>query len=224
MRLLAIDTALPAVSACIFDTAAGVLVQERQDMQRGHAEALMPLIARLIASVEGGFESLDRVAVTVGPGSFTGIRVGLAAARAIGLAREIPVVGVSTLSAFAVPLILEGGRDTILASVDARHGQVYAQAFGPAGNSVGSPRVMAVERTVEVFGRGPFRLVGNGAPLLAIAAWSRAIRADVVGDVVAPAIEDVARLGALADPATATPRPLYLKPPDVKMPGPRPAA
>jgi tRNA threonylcarbamoyl adenosine modification protein YeaZ len=222
MRLLAIDTALPAVSACLFDSVLGVLAQERIEMQRGHAEALLPLISRVMSHVSGGFGQLDRIAVTVGPGSFTGIRVGLSAARAFGLACGVPVVGVSTLAAFAAPLIMAGGRDTIIAAIDAHHGQVYAQSFAANGAVLVPPQVMLIEQTIETFGRGPFLMVGNGAPPMAIGAWSRAIRADVAGETVAPDISYVARLGLLADPATALPRPLYLKAPDVKMPEPRP--
>src|SRR6202035_327921 len=102
MKILAIDTALPAISACVLDDGAGSADSpeaiETIAMERGHAEALLPLIDRVMARVEGGFASLGRVAVTVGPGSFTGIRIGLAAARAIGLACEVPVVGISVLA------------------------------------------------------------------------------------------------------------------------------
>ena len=95
MRILAIDTALPAISACVLDEGAeSPELIETIAMERGHAEALLPLIERVMARVEGGFASLDRVAVTVGPGSFTGLRVGIAAARAIGVACKVPVIGV----------------------------------------------------------------------------------------------------------------------------------
>jgi tRNA threonylcarbamoyladenosine biosynthesis protein TsaB len=223
MRLLAIDTALPAVSACLFDSTLGAMAQERMDMQRGHAEALLPLVERIMAQ-GGGFGRLDRIAVTVGPGSFTGIRVGLSAARAFGLALKVPVVGVSTLAAFAAPVILSGGKDTIIAAIDAHHGQVYAQSFTASGATLVPPQLLKVEQTVEVFGRGPFVMTGNGAPLMAIGAWARAIRADVVGETLAPDIAYVARLGVVADPVHAPPRPLYLKAPDVKLPQPRPGA
>jgi tRNA threonylcarbamoyl adenosine modification protein YeaZ len=220
MRLLAIDTALPAVSACLFDSTFGPMAQERIEMQRGHAEALLPLVERVMAH-GGGFGRLDRIAVTVGPGSFTGIRVGIAAARAFGLALKVPVVGVSTLAAFAAPVLIAGGGTTVIAAIDAHHGQVYAQAFSPTGAVLAPAQVLRVEQTVEVFGRGPFVMTGNGAAPMAIGAWSRAIRADVIGDSVSPDITFVARLGLVADPAKAPPRPLYLKAPDVKMPAAR---
>ena len=107
-RILAIDTALDAVSACVYDDSApGSFVFETIVMQRGQAEALMPLLDRVVSD-SGGFDALDRVGVTVRPGSFTGLRVGIAAARAIGIACRVPVVGVSTLAALAAPLILAG--------------------------------------------------------------------------------------------------------------------
>jgi tRNA threonylcarbamoyl adenosine modification protein YeaZ len=106
MRVLAIDTALGACSAAVLDIAgAEPLAVEQMPLERGHAEALMPLIERVMAGVDGGFGSLSRVAVTVGPGSFTGLRVGVAAARAIGLAARIPVVGVSTLAAYCASMM-----------------------------------------------------------------------------------------------------------------------
>ncbi|MGL4976053.1 MAG: tRNA (adenosine(37)-N6)-threonylcarbamoyltransferase complex dimerization subunit type 1 TsaB, partial [Bosea sp. (in: a-proteobacteria)] len=100
MRILAIDTALGACSVCVMEQGnLKPLVREQDEMARGHAEALMPMLERVMAKVEGGCSSLDRVAVPVGPGSYTGLRVGLSAARAIGLAAKIPVIGVSTLAA-----------------------------------------------------------------------------------------------------------------------------
>src|ERR1700716_1556841 len=106
MLILAIDTALDACAACVLDTGAGEpIAQESQAMKRGHAEALMPLIARVIKISGIAFASLDRIAVTTGPGSFTGLRVGLSAARGIGLAADKPVVGLTTLTAYAAPFV-----------------------------------------------------------------------------------------------------------------------
>src|SRR5437763_8038701 len=106
MLILAIDTALDACAAGVLDTDAGKLVaQESSSMKRGHAEALMPLIGRVIKASGLGFASLDRIAVTTGPGSFTGLRVGISAARGIALAAGKPAVGVTTLTAFAAPVV-----------------------------------------------------------------------------------------------------------------------
>ena len=106
MLILAIDTALDACAAGVLDTdAAALIAQESQAMKRGHAEALMPLIGRVIKEAGIAFAALDRIAVTTGPGSFTGLRVGLSAARGIALAANKPVVGLSTLTAYAAPVV-----------------------------------------------------------------------------------------------------------------------
>src|SRR5216110_1764841 len=125
MLVLAIDTALDACAAAVLDTdAAKIIAQESQAMKRGHAEALMPLIARVMKASGIAFTSLDRIAVTTGPGSFTGLRVGLSAARGIGLAAGNPVVGVTTLSAYAAPVVSRNDEQPVISAIDARHDQV----------------------------------------------------------------------------------------------------
>jgi len=217
MRILTIDTALPACSACVLDSdAAEPISSETLPMARGHAEALLPLLERVVAHAEGGFAVLDRVAVTVGPGSFTGIRVGLSAARAIAMARRIPVAGVSTLAALAAPVILDGEAAIVVAAIDALHGSVYVTGYGSGGRTILSPRHSPVRDAVRALGAGPLRITGSGAPMLAIEAWSMGLKAEVVGERIAPDIAYVARLGLAADPASAPARPLYLKAPDAK--------
>jgi tRNA threonylcarbamoyladenosine biosynthesis protein TsaB len=215
MYILAIDTALGACSVCILENGAGEPVaSESILMARGHAEALLPMVDRVIARLDGGFEALGRIAVSVGPGSFTGIRVGIAAARAFGLACEVPVVGVSTLSALAAPLVAEPDLGVVAVVIDALHGNVYMQAFIGGGRTLVAARLLPVRDAVRLLGSGPLRLTGSGAPLLAIEAWSMGLKADVTGALMAPDIVYVARLGLLSDPATALPTPCYLKPPD----------
>jgi tRNA threonylcarbamoyladenosine biosynthesis protein TsaB len=217
MKILAIDTALPAASACVLDEEAETPeAQETIAMERGHAEALMPLIDRVMARVEGGFSGLGRIAVTVGPGSFTGLRVGIAAARAIGVACQIPVVGVSTLAALAAPLILEQKPGLVGVAIDARHGNVYFAAFGPDGRAILAPRIAGVREAARSLGEGPARLAGSGASLLAIEAAAAGMSVEVVDDAAFPDIVLVAKLGFLADPLLSPPRPLYLKAPDAK--------
>ena len=219
MRILALDTALPAASACVLDSGASEpFVSESLPMERGHAEAMLPLIQRVMERVEGGFSTIDRVAVTVGPGSFTGIRVAISAARGFGVALGIPVVGVSTLAAFAAPLVLDRKPGIIVSAIDARHGQVYVQACSATGAILLGPTVLPLTEVIERLGTGPFRITGSAAPLVAISAWSLHRDAEVEGEIVAPSIAYVARLGLVADPEAAPPRPLYIKAPDVKVP------
>jgi tRNA threonylcarbamoyl adenosine modification protein YeaZ len=220
MKILAIDTALGAVSACVLD-------DEETDpdafesiaMVRGHAEALLPLIDRVIARTGGGFASLERVAVTVGPGSFTGLRVGIAAARAIGIACEIPVVGVSTLAALAAPLIVAQGEEIIGTAIDARHGNVYVAAFARDGTVVIAPRIAPAREAALALCSGRVRLAGSGAALVASEAAGTGASIEIAGESPVPDIVFVARLGLLADPLLAPPRPLYLKAPDAKPQG-----
>jgi len=228
MRILALDTALPAVCACVLESGeTEPLAMESLPMERGHAEALLPLIERVMAQVEGGFPSLDRIAVTVGPGSFTGIRVAISAARGFGVALNIPVVGVSTLGAFAAPLVLAPRFSQtpgsplpaiIVSAIDARHGHVYVQACSEGGAMLLAPTVLPLGEVVDRLPPGPLRITGSAASLLAIAAWSSHRAAEVEGEIIAPSIVFVARLGMIADPQEAPPRPLYIKAPDVKPP------
>ena len=124
MRVLAIDTALEACAAAVLDTGRG-LTSRSLPMMRGHAEALMPLVATVMSTAGGEFSDLDRIAVTVGPGSFTGLRVGVAAARGLALAAGKPAVGLSTLAALAAPFFDADDAKALLAVIDARHDQVY---------------------------------------------------------------------------------------------------
>ena len=169
MLILAIDTALDACAAAVLDTSAGgVIAQESQAMKRGHAEALMPLIARVMKASGVAFAALDRIAATTGPGSFTGLRVGLSAARGIALAAGKPVVGVTTLTAFAAPIVSENGEPhPVLAAIDARHDHVYFQVVGGDGSSLIKPKVAPIAEALDAARFGAPHLVGNAAKILA---------------------------------------------------------
>ena len=111
----------------------------------------MPLIARVIKASGVGFAALDRIAATSGPGSFTGLRVGLSAARGIALAAGKPVVGVTTLTAFAAPIVSENNDEPhpVIAAIDARHDHVYFQVVGGDGSSLIKPKVAPIAEALE---------------------------------------------------------------------------
>ena len=217
MLILAIDTALDACAAGVLDTDAGHLIaRESQPMKRGHAEAQMPLIARVIREAGVGFAALDRIAVTTGPGSFTGLRVGLSAARGLGLAAGKPVVGLTTLTAYAAAVVSEQGQHPIISAIDARHDQVYFQVVSGNGSSLIRPRVAPIEEALQASRFGAPLLVGNAAAILGARWPADAEPAVQVDPQPAPDIGWVAWLGAAVNPESAPARPYYLRPPDAK--------
>ena len=217
MRVLAIDTALEACSAAVLDTELGAISgHESLPMVRGHAEALLPLIARVMDSAGLEFAALDRIAVTTGPGSFTGLRVGIAAARGIALAAGKPAIGLSTLAAFAAPLVAADDTLPVVVAIDARHDNVYLQVFGPSGRTIVAPRLATLREALRAAATGAPRLVGTAAEMLA-AAWPAGQGAPhLVDPRRAPDIDWVARLGAAALATGAPPKPLYLRAPDAQ--------
>jgi tRNA threonylcarbamoyladenosine biosynthesis protein TsaB len=217
MLILAIDTALDACAAAVLDTDTGRLIaQESQAMKRGHAEALMPLITRLMKASGVGFAALDRIAVTTGPGSFTGLRVGLSAARGLALAAAKPVVGLTTLTAFAAPFVGENSAHPILSAIDARHGHVYYQMVSGDGSSLIKPKVAPIEEALEASRLGTPHLVGNAAKILADRWPSDAPPPARVDLQAAPDIAWVAWVGAAVSPESAPAKPYYLRAPDAK--------
>jgi len=219
MLILAIDTALDACAAAVLDTdASKIVAQESQPMKRGHAEALMPLIARVMKASGVGFAALDRIAVTTGPGSFTGLRVGLSAARGIALAAGKPVVGLTTLAAYAAPIVTDNGEHPIISAIDARHDHVYFQAVSGGGSSLIRPRVAPIVEALAAAKFGAPHLVGNAASILADRWPADAPPPLRIDPQAAPDIGWVAWLGAAAGPDMAPARPFYLRAPDAKPP------
>jgi len=212
VNILAIDTCLDACSVAVCADGR-TLAAASEPMSRGHQERLAPLAEAVMAAAGLAFKDLARIAVTVGPGSFTGLRVGLAFAKGLALALDIPCVGVGTLEALAASA---GGGGFAAACVDAHRGQVYLQIFID-GRAAMAPDVLPVEiaaaRLAELWPGRPATLVGSGGPLLAAVIAGACLEPERLPDPVA-----VARLGA-AVRSPAAPRPLYLRPPDAKLPG-----
>lgn len=216
MRFLVIDTALTACTAAVFADGERLAVRS-EVMARGHAERIGGFVRDAMAASGLAFGDLDRIGVTVGPGSFTGLRVGLAFAQGLGAALGRPVVGLGTLAALAASA--EDGSGPLAAVIDARRGEVYLQIFdGDAPLS--QPEALDVETARDrLAAAGVVRVVGSGAALVGFGS----------AGVVDPTPEGLARLAARLDPAEAQPRPLYLRAPDAtpptRLPGqPRPTA
>jgi tRNA threonylcarbamoyladenosine biosynthesis protein TsaB len=206
MLILALDTALETCSAA-FVRGGRVLAARSEPMARGHQERIAPLVAELAREAGVAFPDFDRIGVTCGPGSFTGLRVGLAFAKGLGFALGRPVVGIGTLQALAA-----GAEGPAVAVIDARRGQVYAQAFRD-GEPLIPPEALSIEDAgLRLAPFRPARLVGPGAALLA-AAFPEAEVASGGVDPVA-----LARLAAAAPEPESPPEPLYLRAPDAKLP------
>lgn len=208
--ILALDTCLTACSAALLDGET-VLAARSEAMPRGHQERLAPLVQELMAEAGVGFPALTRIGVTVGPGSFTGLRVGLAFAKGLSSALSIPCVGVGALEALAF-----GQPGFVVAVIDARREQVYVQMFGD-GVALMAPDALAAAdaaaRLAELYHGGPATLIGSGAPLLAPALPSASVLTPDGPDPVA-----VARLAQRGPDPLKPPRPLYLRAPDAKLP------
>jgi tRNA threonylcarbamoyladenosine biosynthesis protein TsaB len=210
--VLGLDTCLDACSVAVRDEVR-LLAAISEPMKRGHQERLAVMAQAAMAEAGTGFAALDRVGVTVGPGSFTGLRVGLAFAKGLGVALDRSVVGVGVLEALA----LDAGDEFVAAVIDARRDQIYLQVFD-RGRALMAPDVLPVEiagaRLAELWTGGPAVLTGPGAALLA----GILPQAGLV-ERAAPDPVTVARLAAEARPPFPTPRPLYLRAPDARVAG-----
>jgi len=210
MLCLGLDTALGACSAALTG-ADRPIVRRFEEMSTGHAERLAPMVDDLMRESGTAFASLTRLAVTTGPGTFTGQRIGLAFARGLALALKIPCIGVTTLEAMAAAARADHPGAPVLVATDARRGEAYAQLFAADGTAEGAPALLTLKAAAALAAPGT-TLAGSAAAMLdAPGATLSAIRQ--------PDAAFVAML-ALTRPDTGPPHPLYLRAPDAKLPGP----
>ena len=221
MIVLGFDTALAALSAAVVKDGEP-LAHCWRDLPRGHAEALAPMVDAVMKEAGLAFSDLDRIAVTTGPGTFAGQRVGIAFARGLALATGKPAIGVTTLDAMAEAALAEcRDAEWALVASDARRGEVYCGARRRGGETLIAPELIAAANVAVRLGSfserlGTFVLAGTAGEML-IGSLSGAGLKPILSSVRQPDALHVARLGARAVPG-APPKPLYLRPPDARLP------
>ena len=209
MKVCAIDTSLTGCGCAVVDSDGGILAHSSREIGRGHAEILLPMVEATLKNADKALGDIDRFAVTIGPGSFTGIRVGVSAARGFALVTGAPVSGVLTLDALAQGAMEPAHDGEIVALIDARRGEVYLRRYSSNAVPIDEPRLVAVESLAhEPISAGAL-VVGSGAALLP-AAFAPAQRIDMASpDVVQVAWRAIAEI-EMPKPA----EPIYIRPPD----------
>ena len=213
MIVLAFDTAMAGCSAAVYDSVAKEVLAERfLAMSKGHADAIAPLIRDIMEEARIEFAELGSIGVTVGPGTFTGVRTGLAMARGFGLALGIPVIGLDTLKAIACN-IEEGGLPVAVVA-DARRGEVYFSLLDLGLAPLKAPTVLSVAAAAKCLPDDPVHILGTGAEALIEHARGKALVRSNAGDLprARAFISEIAGM----EPDLEWPEPRYLRPPDAK--------
>ena len=219
MNILAFDTCFDSCSACVAEQRGGVVIELAETFERfqtGHAQRLIPMVGEVLQLARMSFDQIDRIAVTAGPGTFTGTRIGIAAARAFALACGAKTVGVSSLVAMAEAARTQVTAEALAVVVDARRGEFYAQLFGPGGglDAKTPPQVLSIEDAARQ-GSGPIVFVGSGAAAVAAAVREGRDALAALPDLL-PDAGALARIAAGLEASEAPLVPLYLRPPDAK--------
>ncbi len=217
VTVLALDSATDACSAAIWRD--GGLVAHAFTRQRhGHAEILLPMIRDIMGQARQDFATLDLIATTVGPGSFTGLRIGLSSARALALAAGKPIIGLTTLEAVAAAQPPFDG--ALLVAIDSRRDDIYVQLFSSALAPLSPPAAMRAADIEAILPVGPVAIAGNATDAVLRAAPSRNLQ--VTGGPELPDAGILARCAAEKyhdlSGSEPPPDPLYLRPPDAKLP------
>ena len=221
MNILAFDTCFESCSVAVAVDAgtAGMRCWTRfERMQTGQAERLVPMIGEVMTEAGIAFTDLDRIAVTVGPGTFTGARIGIAAARALALSLDVPVVSFTSFEVMSRdPNLNITPEEHLLIAADARRGEVYVHDAGAERSAEREqPQLLAIADAAKLGGTETLVIAGTGGELVATAAKAlgRAARAILPG--LQPRMENVMAAAVKRDPSGLPPRPLYLRPPDAK--------
>jgi tRNA threonylcarbamoyladenosine biosynthesis protein TsaB len=211
--ILAFDTSAGAVSAAVL-RGGNILAEVLEPVSRGHGEVVMGMVKLVVDESQIGFADLDAIVVTEGPGSFTGIRVGLAAARGLGLALGIPVLGISTLlvHAAAAAAAARASQASIMVIIDSKRADLFVQHFSADLTALGDPHLVSIDALAGEIGQAPVIVTGDAAHLLQpLPPQAVAMPAGY------PAISEVGRL-ALATGRRSPATPLYIRAPDAARP------
>ena len=204
---------MAACSVCVYDAGAGLMLGSRHEfMDRGQAEALAPMVQETMGLAGVAFKDLGRIAVTTGPGTFTGVRIGLAMARGLGVALNIPLTGITSLAAIACNET--AGDLPIVVAVDARASEIYFAAFDQSGKEITAPTVVTLANGQRFMPSGPVRFLGTAADLLLHQLDGQQHFRSDAGDL--PVAANFVKFAASIPASTVPPEPLYLRPPDVK--------
>jgi tRNA threonylcarbamoyladenosine biosynthesis protein TsaB len=220
--LLALDSATSVSSAALCDGAGRMLGYRRGDSAPDQADGLVRLIDTVLREAGLDYDAIDVIAVNHGPGSFTGIRVGVAAARGLALAAGRPVIAVNSLEVLAAVLGPQSA-GTIVTALDARRAQVFVQVFAHDLVALSEPRALAPQNVMLAGLQAPIRLAGNGAPLVCAALPDDlpVLQENIETDALGVARRVIARLAAGERPVPGhMVQPLYLRPPDARLPEP----
>jgi tRNA threonylcarbamoyl adenosine modification protein YeaZ len=219
MNILALDTSMGACGVAVLragKTSREIFAREEK-MARGHAEALMPMLAAAMEEARLDFAALDRIAATLGPGSFTGVRIAIAAARALALVTPAKLWGTDSLTVMARTAradIDSGG--PLAVAVDARGGQLYFGLYDRGGRKLDGPALLGPDEASKRLPADLGLVVGSGAANLAEAALARNLKVEARLPELEPSAVALAELAAEADEALPSLHPLYLRPPDAK--------
>ncbi|WP_088346474.1 MULTISPECIES: tRNA (adenosine(37)-N6)-threonylcarbamoyltransferase complex dimerization subunit type 1 TsaB [Rhodomicrobium] len=218
MTLLAIDTSMTACSAALLRAGAAGPVQRFEPMERGHAEAIFPMIEAVMAEAGCRFADLTRIAVTVGPGSFTGVRAGVAAARGLAVAAGLPVIGVNSLEVMARGCLRRLGNEEggFAIAHDAKRGEFYVQHFAGDGAPLSEPQIMDLAQAAASIPASVALIAGSGAAAIAEEAGRRGREIRALFPVLLPEAGDLALIASAREPDARPPAPLYLRPADAK--------
>ncbi|WP_267551438.1 tRNA (adenosine(37)-N6)-threonylcarbamoyltransferase complex dimerization subunit type 1 TsaB [Rhizobium rhizogenes] len=208
MIVLALDTAGVDCAAAVYDSGSdSVMGEVTETIGRGHAEHLMHVVDEALAKAGTALSAVERVVVTVGPGSFTGIRIGVAAARGFALSLNVPAVGVTTLEVMAATARQQNPGKPVLAAIDAKREEIYLQGFDANGDPLDEARAVTIDEARII--AGAFDGIVTGTAVARLSDAPPAERPDAFPIAV------VARLGA-AKPVSEKPKPLYLRGPDAR--------